>query len=137
MQRQSAGTGFTLIEVMVALMILAVVAVTATRASSGYLRTVDGMKTRTLAHFVAQNMATDLIINEKWLTASKQEMVAEQGHQWQVTYTPSTVDNLPNLAKEQQQALQLVTINVAKVLDDPTKTGTGSEVRVLLSKASG
>ena len=50
-------SGFTLIEVMVALAILAVVAVAASRASSAYLSSVDILRTRTLAHFVAQNAA--------------------------------------------------------------------------------
>ena len=52
-------SGFTLIEVMVALAILAVVAVAASRASSAYLSSVDILRTRTLAHFVAQNAAAD------------------------------------------------------------------------------
>ena len=56
--------GFTLIEVMVALAILAVVAVAASRASSAYLSSVDILKTRTLAHFVAQNAAADLRIQQ-------------------------------------------------------------------------
>ena len=62
-------SGFTLIEVMVALAILAVVAVAASRASSAYLSSVDVLRTRTLAHFVAQNAAADLRIQETWLTA--------------------------------------------------------------------
>lgn len=57
-------SGFTLIEVMVALAILAVVAVAASRASSAYLNSVDVLRTRTLAHFVAQNAAADLRIRD-------------------------------------------------------------------------
>lgn len=56
----SYESGFTLIEVMVALAILAVVAVAASRASSAYLSSVETLRTRTLAHFVAQNAASDL-----------------------------------------------------------------------------
>ncbi len=130
--KSSCDAGFTLIEVMVALMILAVVAVTASQASSGYLRTVDGMKTRTLAHFVAQNMATDLMINEGWLSSGKQSTVTEQGYQWQVTYTPSPLDKISNISNQQQ--LQQVNIHVVKVLENTNKTGTGTDISIVLSK---
>ena len=63
--------GFTLIEVMVALAILAVVAVAASRASGAYLKSVDILRTRTLAHFVAQNAAAELRIQETWLTVNR------------------------------------------------------------------
>ena len=59
--------GFTLIEVMVALAILAVVTVAASRASSAYLSSVDVLRTRTLAQFVAQNAAADLRIQDTFL----------------------------------------------------------------------
>ncbi len=130
--KSSCDAGFTLIEVMVALMILAVVAVTASQASSGYLRTVDGMKMRTLAHFVAQNMATDLMINEGWLNGDKQSTVTEQGHQWQVTYTSAPLDKMSNISNQQQ--LQQVNINVVKVLENTNKTGTGTDISIVLSK---
>ena len=67
--------GFTLIEVMVALAILAVVAVAASRASSAYLSSVDVLRTRTLAQFVAQNAAADLRIQDTWLTANKTQTI--------------------------------------------------------------
>lgn len=81
-------SGFTLIEVMVALAILAMVAVVTSQASGTYLRSVDNLKTRTLAHFVAQNAAAQLQINPQWLQTPQQSTVTEQGRQWQVTVTP-------------------------------------------------
>ncbi len=123
-------TGFTLIEVMVALMILALVAVTATKVSSGYLRTVDGMRTRTLAHFVAQNVATDLQINSEksWLTSVKKQTVKEQGRQWQVTLTPK------ELKGSADKNLQRVNIHVVEMLENSDKTGTGTELNISLLK---
>ncbi len=76
---RQAERGFTLIEVMVALAILAVVAVAASRASSAYLSSVDVLKTRTLAHFVAQNAAADLRIQQTWLTANSTQTINAQG----------------------------------------------------------
>ena len=101
-------SGFTLIEVMVALAILAVVAVAASRASSAYLSSVDVLRTRTLAHFVAQNAAADLRINETWLTENRTQTVNAQGRDWQVTMT---------LADTLTPALKEVNITVAPMMD--------------------
>ena len=100
--------GFTLIEVMVALAILAVVAVAASRASSAYLSSVEVLRTRTLAHFVAQNTAAELRIQQIWLTDSRTQTLDAQGRSWQVTLTPS--DSL-------SPALKNINIAVAPVLD--------------------
>ena len=101
-------SGFTLIEVMVALAILAVVAVAASRASSAYLHSVDVLRTRTLAHFVAQNAAADLRINETWLTENRTQTLNSQGRDWQVTMT---------LADTLTPALKEVNITVAPMMD--------------------
>lgn len=87
--RSKHERGFTLIEVMVALAILAVVAVAASRASSAYLSSVDTLRTRTLAHFVAQNTAADLHIQKTWLTANRTQTINAQGRDWQVVITVS------------------------------------------------
>lgn len=100
--------GFTLIEVMVALAILAVVAVAASRASSAYLSSVDVLKTRTLAHFVAQNAAADLRIQQTWLTANRSQTIEAQGRDWQV---------LMSVANTLSPALKEVNISVAPILD--------------------
>ncbi len=103
--------GFTLIEVMVALAILAVVAVAASRASSAYLSSVDVLRTRTLAHFVAQNAAADLRIQDTWLTANRTQSLNAQGRDWQVVMTVSDAIT-PSLEK--------VNIAVAPVIDGQT-----------------
>ncbi|MEC5209257.1 general secretion pathway protein I [Psychrobacter sp. PL15] len=118
-------SGFTLIEVMVALAILAVVAVAASRASSAYLNSVDVLRTRTLAHFVAQNAAADLRIQETWLTADSTQTVNAQGRDWQVAMT--VVDT-------QTPALKKVNIRVAPVMDGQTRT-TVTDLDVMLSNA--
>lgn len=126
--------GFTLIEVMVALAILAVVAVTATRASMGYLQTFDGMKQRTLAHFVAQNAAVQLKLNDAWLTAPKTEKIQQQGKTWQISYTPKPFSNQTISAAN----MQLVSINVQLVNDadnnsNKTGVGVGNGIEVALT----
>ena len=119
-QRES---GFTLIEVMVALAILAVVAVAASRASSAYLSSVDVLRTRTLAHFVAQNAAADLRINETWLTENRTQTVNAQGRDWQVTMT---------LADTLTPALKEVHITVAPMIDGQARPVV-TDINMMLS----
>lgn len=118
-------SGFTLIEVMVALAILAVVAVAASRASSAYLSSVDILRTRTLAHFVAQNAAADLRIQETWLTANKSQTINVQGRDWQVTMTVSDAIT---------PALKEVNIAVAPIIDGQPRTVV-TDINIMLSNA--
>ena len=90
--------GFTLIEVMVALAILAMVAVVASQASGTYLRSVNNLKVRTLAQFVAQNIATDLTLNPTAITREQTRQVESQGRAWLVTVAPQIDPNLSQYA---------------------------------------
>ncbi|WP_435978719.1 type II secretion system minor pseudopilin GspI [Psychrobacter sp. DM4] len=121
--RSSTQSGFTLIEVMVALAILAVVAVAASRASSAYLSSVDTLRTRTLAHFVAQNAASDLQIQNTWLTTNRSQTLTEQGRDWQVEMIAS--DTL-------SPALKQVNITVAPVIDGQTRSVV-TDITVIIS----
>ena len=121
----SREQGFTLIEVMVALAILAVVAVAASRASSAYLNSVDVLKTRTLAHFVAQNAAADLRIQDTWLTSNRVQTINEQGRDWQVTTT---------LADTLSPALKQVNITVAPIIDGQARPVV-NDINLMLSDA--
>ncbi len=118
-------SGFTLIEVMVALAILAVVAVAASRASSAYLSSVDILRTRTLAHFVAQNAAADLRIKETWLTANRTQTVNAQGRNWQIEMTVGDAIT---------PALKEVNIAVSPIIDGQTRTSV-TDITVMLSNA--
>lgn len=118
-------SGFTLIEVMVALAILAVVAVAASRASSAYLSSVDILRTRTLAHFVAQNAAADLHIQETWLTANRTQTVNAQGRDWQIEMTVGDAIT---------PALKEVNIAVSPIIDGQTRTSV-TDITVMLSNA--
>ena len=117
--------GFTLIEVMVALAILAVVAVAASRASSAYLSSVEVLRTRTLAQFVAQNAAADLRIQDTWLTANKTQTINAQGRDWQITMT---------VANAITPALKQVNIAVAPIIDGQTGSAV-TDINVMLSNA--
>ncbi len=116
-------SGFTLIEVMVALAILAVVAVAASRASSAYLSSVDTLRTRTLAHFIAQNAAADLHIQKTWLTANRTQTVNAQGRDWQVVMTVSNAIT---------PALKKINIAVAPMVDGQVRNAV-TDIDVILS----
>lgn len=118
-------SGFTLIEVMVALAILAVVSVAASRASSAYLSSVDVLRTRTLAHFVAQNVAADLRIQKTWLKANSTQTVNSQGRDWQVTMAVN--DTLTPALKE-------VSIAVAPVIDGQARKSV-TDINIMLSNS--
>ncbi|WP_348549800.1 type II secretion system minor pseudopilin GspI [Psychrobacter sp. KFRI-CH2-11] len=122
---EQSQRGFTLIEVMVALAILAVVAVAASRASSAYLSSVDILRTRTLAHFVAQNAAADLRIQETWLTANRTQTINAQGRDWQVVMTVNEAIT---------PALKEVNISVAPIVDGQARTVV-TDISVMLSNS--
>lgn len=107
--------GFTLLEVMVALAILAVVAVSASQASRSYVQSVDNMKTRTLAYYVAQNTLADLRIQATWLTASDTRQITSQGRNWQVVISPQVTGS------NQNGFTQPITIQVAPVIEGSVK----------------
>lgn len=125
LSKSKRESGFTLIEVMVALAILAVVAVAASRASSAYLSSVDVLRTRTLAHFVAQNAAADLHIQETWLTANRTQTINAQGRDWLVVMTVSDAIT---------PALKKVNIAVAPIIDGQTRNVV-TDIDVILSNA--
>lgn len=137
-QRIGQQNGFTLIEVMVALAILAVVAVAASQASMGYLRTVEGMKSRTYAQFVAQNAAVQLRINQDWPQANRSENITQQGHAWHIQY--QIVTDLPNLPDDLQVIDIIVSpanqANISQASDDTRIATVGSQIRLVLNKPS-
>lgn len=58
--------GFTLLEVMVALAVIAFAMAAAISAVSGAARNAAGLQQRTYAHWVAMNKMTELQVNKEW-----------------------------------------------------------------------
>jgi len=78
-------TGFTLIEVMVALAIFAVAAIMLTKAGISYANALQGLQARTMAHFVLMNEAANIRLTQAWLDGSGEHNVDEQGAHWQIS----------------------------------------------------
>lgn len=84
-EKTRIAQGFTLVEVLVALAVLAVTAAAASSAAMNYTSTLIRMQQKTLGEFVAQNTAVNMQLEQQWLTGESTRQVTEQGHDWQIT----------------------------------------------------
>lgn len=120
--------GFTLLEVMVALTILSVVAISASQASRSYINSVGNMKMRTLANYVAQNTVSELHIQQTWLDSQTTKQLEAQGETWQVVITPTDDPNI--------KTLKHIRVAVAPVKDGQVKN-TVVTLDSVLTKTAG
>lgn len=77
-------SGFTLLEVMVALAIFATAAVALTKVGMQYTQSTAHAILRTKAQFVALNEISMMEINRDWLQGTASKQVTQQGETWQV-----------------------------------------------------
>ena len=77
-------TGFTLIEVVVALAIFAIAAMALTKVAMQYTQATSNAILRTKAQFVAQNEIALMEINREWLQGTASNQITAQGETWQV-----------------------------------------------------
>ena len=89
--------GFTLLEVLVALAVIAFSLAAAASAVSGNARNASGLQQRTYAHWVAMNRMAELHVYNKWPsvgTTKGSDLMAR--HEWfwaiKVTKTPDKKD---------------------------------------------
>lgn len=120
--------GFTLLEVMVALMILSVVAISASQASRSYINSVGNMKIRTLANYVAQNTISELHIQQTWLDSPMTKQLESQGQTWQVVITPTDDPSI--------KTLKHIQVSVALIQDGQVKKSIVT-LESVLSKSKG
>lgn len=115
--------GFTLLEVMVALAIFAVAAVALTKTGMSYVNAVQGMETRTLAHFVAMNEAASMRVTQAWLDGSAEHNVEEQGHRWQISTQAFPIATTANVRR--------VEIKVAPIVPETDKPGDTATILIV------
>jgi general secretion pathway protein I len=72
-----ASQGFSLLEVLVALAVLAIALAAIIKVSGHYADNARYLSDKTLAHWVAMNVLTDLQIQDKWPDIGKQEGTAK------------------------------------------------------------
>lgn len=77
-------SGFTLLEVMVALAIFAVAAIALTKIAMQYTQSTSNAILRTKAQFVAMNEVATMEMNQEWLDGTQSKQVTSQGETWQI-----------------------------------------------------
>lgn len=87
--------GFTLLEVLVALAILAVALAAVIKTSADSAENLRYLREKTLAQWVASNVLTDIRVRGRWLTTGKEQGKSELAErEWYWTQTVSdTVDD--------------------------------------------
>ena len=78
------ATGFTLLEVMVALAIFATAAMAMTKVAMQYTQSTANAILRTKAQFVALNEVALMEMNRQWLSGTESKQVTQQGESWQI-----------------------------------------------------
>lgn len=87
-------SGFTLLEILVALVILAVALTAVIRSVSANAANLGYLRDKTLAHWVAVNLVTEIQVNKEWLptgTKSGTEFMANHDWYWK-TNVSATAD---------------------------------------------
>lgn len=90
-----AEQGFSLIEALVALLILAIAAAGLVRAAEAHVDSIRGLERRAAAQLVAQNRLAELALPGGGAGTSSVEMLGER---WTVAVVESATDD-PDLAK--------------------------------------
>jgi len=92
-----ATRGFTLIELVVALAVLAIGMTAVLHSASQAGRAGAFLKQKTVAHWVASNRAAELAINREWPSpgvTTGTETMAEQSWQWETEVRNTAVPEL-------------------------------------------
>lgn len=97
--------GFTLLEVMIALTIFAVIAATIMDTSSQSVDSVIYLEEKTLASWVAENTLTELRLSGELAVGNKKEQIKMANRSWQIT---------TNITKTKLPEVYRVTVSVAK-----------------------
>ncbi len=88
--------GFTLLEVMLALTIFAVIATTIMDASSQGINSIIHLEDKTIASWLAENKLTELRLSKQLSIGEKKEQVKMAKQNWQVL-SKTVKTQLPNI----------------------------------------
>ncbi len=97
MTESRRSTGFTLLEVLVALAVFAVAAVSLMRVSESQLTLSRQLEDKTFAHWVAMNQITEMQLQQAWPDAGEERARTPMaGRFWQIIIktSPTTVSSM-------------------------------------------
>ncbi|WP_374574375.1 type II secretion system minor pseudopilin GspI [Acinetobacter sp.] len=77
-------SGFTLLEVMVALAIFATAAIALSNVAMQYTQATANAVLRTKAQFVALNEIASMEMKREWMSGTASKQVTQQGETWQI-----------------------------------------------------
>lgn len=81
--RRKTQRGFTLLEVLIALSIIAITLGALIKTSSDQTANVDYLKQKTIAHWVAMNELNKLLLEKQWPSVGKSKDSIEMArHEW-------------------------------------------------------
>ena len=109
--RDRNNSGFTLVEILVALAIIAIALGALIKASANHTESATYLKNKTLAHFVAMNEITSLRVKKQWPDLGKKDGSQEMaGREW--FWTRDTVKTQDDTVRQ---------VNITVYLDDDRK----------------
>ncbi|WP_179105733.1 type II secretion system minor pseudopilin GspI [Vreelandella utahensis] len=86
--------GFTLMEVMIALMIFGLLAATLQQVASGYMNNYRRIESQTMASWIAQNRLTEMRLQDQMpATGESDDEVEFGGHEWEVETAVSDTED--------------------------------------------
>ena len=124
-----ASLGFTLIEVLIAMMIIAIAFTAILKATENSLVATSHLKSRVTAHWVSEEILTAAQMGSLQLPIDNRELTGEtmmlgQMYQWQITNKKTTSKNISQLTVSVSQNQQSLDILVGSHLNPQLLTGS-------------
>jgi general secretion pathway protein I len=103
--------GFTLIEILIALVVLAVAMGSIIKAASDYTVGLSHLRDRTMANWVARNVLNEFQVTNDWSTPGQRKGDMQMGHyEWRW---------LANISQTDEPELRRLDVEVLRPDDDP------------------
>ncbi len=113
--RRHAQSGFTLIEVLIALLVFGLIATAAAEVGSQYINSYERIRDKTLAAWIAENRMNELRLSEEFPGVGENASELEYGeYRWRV---------LSEVSGTEEPTIRRVEVTVERF------TGTGNESR--------
>ena len=118
--KRRASRGFTLIEILIALTVLAVAMGAIIKAATDYTRGLSHLRDRTMATWVARNVLNELQVQNEWPSVGQRKGNMDMGHfEWRW---------LARISQTEEPELRRLDIDVLRPDDDsdsPVSTLSG------------